>query len=336
MKLDVINNKFHGLIKIDKESKIPLIGLLQVGIIDRGSSLLQIRASTACNMKCTFCSTSANSFNIHPYNFIVDLEYLVDWIKYVIKLKDNCVNQINIDSVGEPSAYPKIVELIKECKKIPEIEIVTMQSNGTLLNKEIINKLSEAGLNSINLSVHSLNPEKSKYLFGSNNYNLEKIKENCVLINNSNIKLNLTPVMLVGVNDSDIEELILFAKKLKCMISIQNYETYRYSRKERKAKPQTWFRFYRKLDELEKKFDYKLKLGPTDFKINKSKKIPLAMNRGDIISGIVVMPGWLNNEVIIVYNNRAVTVSDCNSKIGENIKARILETKDSIYIAKKI
>src|SRR3989344_507077 len=318
--LKVINdNKLDGLIKIDKNSGIPLLGLLQIGVIDRGSSLLQVRASTACNMKCTFCSTAANSFNIHPYNFVVDLDYLIDWIKEAIKLKDNMVNQINIDSVGEPSAYPQIVELVKKCKEIPGIDIITMQSNGTILSEKLINELAIAGLSRINFSIHSLNPEKSKYLFGSANYNIEKIKETCKLI-----------------NDSDIEELILFAKELNCKISIQNYENFKYSRKERKAKPQTWFRFYRKLDELEKKFDYKLKLGPTDFKINKSKKIPLAMNRGDIISGIVVMPGWLNNEVIIVYNNRAVTVSDCNSKIGENIKARILETKDSIYIAKKI
>ena len=36
--------KFKGLIKIDRESQIPLIGIIQIGIIDRGSSLLQIRA----------------------------------------------------------------------------------------------------------------------------------------------------------------------------------------------------------------------------------------------------------------------------------------------------
>jgi len=106
--------KLKGLIKITKESGIPLLGLIHIGVIDRGSSLLQVRASTYCNMKCTFCSTAANSFEIHPYNYEVELNYLVDWIKEVIKLKDNQVNQINIDSVGEPTAYPKIIELIKE------------------------------------------------------------------------------------------------------------------------------------------------------------------------------------------------------------------------------
>ena len=179
--------KFKGLIKIDRNSGIPLIGIIQVGVIDRGSSLLQVRASTACNMKCTFCSTSANSYDIHPYNYEVELDYLMDWIKEVIRLKNNEVNQINIDSVGEPSAYKDIVGLVRECKKLPGIELITMQSNGTLLTPQLIKDLEEAGLDRINLSVHSLNVDQSKELFGSKIYNLTKILENAKLVNKSKI-----------------------------------------------------------------------------------------------------------------------------------------------------
>ena len=225
--------KLKGLIKIDKKSNVPLIGIIQVGIIDRGSSLLQVRASTACNMNCTFCSTSANNYKIHPYNYEVDLDYLLEGIKEVITLKDNQVNQINIDSVGEPTAYPKIIELVKEVKKLPGIELITMQSNGTLLTKEKITALEKAGLDRINLSIHSLDSEQAKQLSGNPNYNLNKLLELCKIINESKIELNLTPVYLPGVNDQQIENLIEFAKELKCRISIQKYEIYKYSRKER-------------------------------------------------------------------------------------------------------
>ena len=286
-------------------------------------------------MKCTFCSTSANSYEMHPYNYEVELDYLLYWIKEVIKLKDNQVNQINIDSVGEPTAYPKIIELIKEVKKIPEMNIVTMQSNGTILNKEKIKLLEEAGLNRINLSVHSLNQEQSKELFGSTNYNLNRILETCKLINESKIELNLTPVYLPKANDEEIGKLIEFAKELKCKISIQKYEIYRYSRKNKKVKEQNWYKFYKKLEELEKKYNYKLKLGPIDFKIERSKRVPLVMQRGDILTVEVIMPGWMKNEMIGKANNRTITITECNSNIGERIKVKILETRDSIYIAKK-
>ena len=327
--------KFKGLIKIDKNSNIPLLGMIHIGVLDRGSSLIQVRASTVCNMKCTFSSTAANSYDMHPYNYEVEFDYLLSWIKEIIELKDNKVNQINIDSVGEPTAYPRIADLVKEVKKIPGIEIVTMQSNGTLLNKEKIKALEEAGLNRINLSIHSLVQDQSKTLFGSNNYNLDRILEACKIINESKIELNLTPVYLPGINDEQIEKLIEFAKELNCKISIQKYEIYRYSRKEKKVKTQNWFKFYRKLGELEKKHNYKLKLGPTDFKILRSKKVPLVFNRGDFIVAEVVMPGWMKNEVIARANNRAITIVDSNAKIGDKIKVKILETKDSIYIAKK-
>ncbi len=328
--------KLQGLIKITRESQIPLLGLIHIGVLDRGSSLLQVRASTACNMKCTFCSTAANSYDMHPYNYEVELNYLLEWIKEVMRLKDNQVNQINIDSVGEPTAYSNILELLKEVRKIPEIKIITMQSNGTLLTKDKIKALEEAGLNRINLSVHSLISDQSKELFGKENYNLEKIKETCKLINNSKIELNLTPVYLLGINDAQIDLLIEFAKELNCRISIQKYEIYKYSRKDKRVKEQNWFKFYRRLGELEKKHNYKLKLGPTDFKIERSKRVPLVFQRGDITTAEIIMPGWMKNEMIAKSNNRAITIVDCNYKIGDKIKVKILETRDSIYIAKKI
>ena len=323
------------LIHIDENTNIPLLGLIHVGIVDRGSSLLQVRASTYCNMKCTFCSTSANS-PTHEYNYDIELSYLMLWIRETINLKDNFVNQINIDSVGEPSAYPKIIELVKQCKSLPGMEYITMQSNGTLLTQQRILDLASAGLSRINLSIHSLLPDQAMELFGSKNYRLDKIKEVCKWINGSSIELNITPVYLPSVNDSQIDSLIEFAKELKCKISIQKYEVYRYSRKDKRVKLQNWYKFYKKLDELEKEHNYKLKLGPTDFKINRSKHVPLLMNRGDIVTAEIIMPGWMKGEMIARYNNRCITIFDCDKNIGEKIKIRILETKDGIYLAKKV
>jgi len=323
------------LIKITKESNIPLLGLIHIGVIDRGSSLLQIRASTYCNMKCTFCSTSANS-PLHEYNYEVELDYLIDWIKEAIKLKENNVNNINIDSVGEPTAYPKIVELVKICKNLPGIEYVTMQSNGTLLTEQKIKALEEAGLDRINLSVHSLNKDLSKYLFGSEYYNIERIEKILELINNSKIELNLTPVYLPGMNEKDIEEIILLAKRLNCKISIQKYEQFRYSRKESKTEEIRWFKFYQKLEEWEKKFDIKLKLGPNDFKIKRSKFIPLIFKKGDVIKAKIIIPGWMKGEMIAQLNNRSITVFDCNKNINDLVKVKIVSAKDGIYLGKML
>ena len=46
-------------VRITADSDIPLVGSLYFGIIDRGTSLLQVRPSCGCNLNCPFCSVDA-------------------------------------------------------------------------------------------------------------------------------------------------------------------------------------------------------------------------------------------------------------------------------------
>src|SRR3989344_9271978 len=129
-----------SLVKIDDSSGIPLIGALSFGIIDRGSNLIQVRASTFCNMNCQFCSTDGGPYSKRISNYQVDVNYVLKWIKEVVEFKD-CDVEINIDSVGEPSAYPQLSELVKGVRALDKVKVVSMQSNGTLFNEKMIKDL---------------------------------------------------------------------------------------------------------------------------------------------------------------------------------------------------
>jgi len=135
-----------------------------------------------------------------------------------------------------------------------------MQSNGTLFNEKIIKDLENAGLTRINLSLHTLDKEKGKLLFGMPTYNLDKVLENVMLINESKIELCLTPVLIPGVNEDDVKGVIKFSKELKCRIGIQKYEVHKTGRKMKNVKEMTYWKFYKKLEEWEKEFDVKLEL----------------------------------------------------------------------------
>ena len=165
------------LVKITRESGIPLIGHIAFGIVVRpNSNLIQVRATTICNMNCTFCSTDGGPYSTsHRTHYTVDAQYLVEWIKEIVALKGP--THINLDSVGEPTAYPDLEILIAEIRKIPDISFISMQTNGTLLTKEKILALEKAGLNRIHLSIHSFSPLLSKELFGSSQYNILTIEE---------------------------------------------------------------------------------------------------------------------------------------------------------------
>src|SRR3989338_5362142 len=266
------------IIKITKESRIPLIGVIQFGIIDRRTNLIQIRPTTCCNLKCKFCSTSAG---IHPVEYEVNPDYLINWIKQIIKIKECNEIEANIDSVGEPTAYPNLIELIEGLKKIPEIKLISMQTNGTLLTKEKIKSLEKAGLNRINLSIHSLNKTLAKELADVNFYDIKKIIKIAKFIKETKIELNLTPVYIPKINDEEIPKLIELAKSFDCNILIQKYETYKYSRKIRKANDLTFYKFYKKLEEWEREHDIKLRYNGFNFNIKKTKSLEKVFDRNE-------------------------------------------------------
>ena len=78
MNQDIITSKLEKrqLVNITKESKIPLIGCIAFGIIDRGTNLLQVRCTSLCNMNCAFCSTDAGAYSkYHKVNFLLSGVY---------------------------------------------------------------------------------------------------------------------------------------------------------------------------------------------------------------------------------------------------------------------
>ncbi len=324
------------IIHINKESGIPLIGLAFIGIIARNNNnIIQIRTTTLCNMNCNFCSTDAGPFSrFHKTQFIVDVNYMLEYLKELA----NYFNQdliAHIDSVGEPLVYPQLTELIKGIKKIKQFKEISIVTNGTLLIKEKIKELEKAGLNKINLSIHSLNALKSQALFGSNIYNIEKIIELIKEIKKTNIDLYLTPVYIPNVNENDIAEIIKFAKELNCKVTIQKYETHKYGRKI-KTKEQSYFHFYKFLENLEKRYSIKLRYRYSDLEAKKVNPLLVKFKKGEKINAEIKCQGWFSNQSVAVANNRALTIINCKEENRKNIKVKILETKDNIYLAEPL
>ncbi|MBL7147772.1 MAG: radical SAM protein [Nanoarchaeota archaeon] len=320
------------IIKINQNSGVPLLGLLHIGIIDRANNnLIQVRPTTICNLDCKFCSTNSKDIKIHPNDFIVEKDYMIKWVKGAIKLKNSSLN-IFLDSVGEPFTYPNILNLIQDISKIKDIENITTITNGTLLNKNLIKSLENTKLSQINISLHSLDKEKSKFLMGSKSYNINKLLDTINLIYESNIDLILTPVYLPGINEKDIEDIIKLSKELKCKIGIQKYEKYKYSKKD--YNNINYYKFYEYIKKLENKHKIKLNYKSFNIKFKKTNKIPLICKKNEKLNVEVKEHGWFSNEKIAVHKNRAITVLDCKKDKGDNVNIRIFDNKDGIYLAK--
>jgi hypothetical protein len=321
--------------KITEKSEIPLVGCIAFGIIDRGTNLIEVRPTSRCNLKCPFCSVNANNPEVHPHSYEVEKDYLIKWLKKVIKEKESDEIEAHIDAVGEITCHPKIIEILKEIKKIKEVKKISIQANGFGLEKKTIDKM-EGVVDRINLSLHSLDKKQAQYLSGIKTYDVEKIKEISKYIAKKDIELLLTPVWIEKINDDQITKIIDFSKKIGAKLGIQKYEQYKYGRRIKGTKATTFWKFYQKLKQLEKEENADLILRRENLGIKKVKRIPTTMDIGDKVNAEIKLPGWIKNQMVAVANDRCITINNCNDKIGTMVRIKITDNKNNIYIAKKV
>jgi hypothetical protein len=324
--------------RITRKSAIPLIGSLYFGIIDRGTSLLQVRPSCGCNLNCPFCSVDAGpESTTRATSYEVEMEYLGDAVREVARFKGEGV-ECHIDSPGEPLMYQQLPELIAALKGIDEVSVISLQTNGTLLDREMIDALEKAGLDRINLSLHALDPSIAKMLAGVEWYDIDRVTGAARAVCQSPIDLLIAPVYLPGINDAEIPKLIRFAQEIGAgkrypPLGIQKFEHYRYGRSPKGLKAQSWWQFFnRSIRPWEKEFGIPLKLDPArDFGTVRRPFIPLVFSRGEKVTVEIRAPGWIHGEKLGVARDRVVSVFDCEKESGQ-VRVKIVATKHNIYV----
>lgn len=324
--------------------ELPLFGHIAFGIVDRGTNVLQTRITTICPYNCIYCSVDAGPESKHRLSeFIVDSNLIVEWFKKAYEQKDGDVIEALLDGVGEPATHPHVVEIISSLKKI--VPRVAMESRGYNLTKKLVDKLSEAGLDRVNISIDTLNEEKGKIIQGVPWYSTERVKSIIeYIIKETDIDVHLTPVWLPGLNDQDIIDIIEWGLKIGVgkrfpPFGIQKYEVHKYGRRIKGAREVSWDAFKSYLEKLEEKFNIQLYYKKLDFGIRKAKRIPMYFRKNERINVTLVSPGWLINEVLAVdeeYKSviTVVGINWSNKLIGKRIKVRIIQNDNGIYLAK--
>ncbi len=322
---------------------IPLVGHIAFGVIDRGTSIIQVRPTSICNLNCIFCSVDAGPYSRwRKTEYIVDdLEWLVSWVTEIAKYKGGHVEAL-IDGVGDPFTYSKLPELVSLLRSSSYISSIAVETHGQLLNKKLINMLEKAGLDRINLSIDTTNREQAKILAGTPTYDVSNVMRMAeYTIKETSIDITLTPVWLPGINDDEIMRIIEWAIKIGAgkrwpPLAIQKYLVHKYGRKLKNINEVSWNKFYDWLKSLEKKYNVKLIPDPKDFGFEKRPSIPILYKKGSIVNVEIIAPGWFKNEWLGITRNkdRIITVISREPLTeGEKINVRIISNKDNIYIA---
>ncbi|HIQ02832.1 MAG TPA: radical SAM protein [Desulfurococcales archaeon] len=335
------------LVRIGCDVDVPLIGAIAFGLIDRGTNVIQVRPISLCVLNCIFCSTDAGpKSRYRQAEYIIDLDLLVEWFKEIAKFKGDGI-EAHIDTVGDPLLYNKIVDLVHELKNIREVKVVSMQSHAPTLTEKLADKLDAAGLDRLNLSIDSLDPNLAKYLQGTEWYNAKRVMEVAeYIVKNTRIDLLLAPILLPGLNDHEIPKIIEWGLKIGVgkkwpPFGIQKFIRHKYGRKPKGVRDMSWREFYNYLRQLEKKYNVKLVCTPRDFGIHYKPIIPYRFKVNERVRVKTIAPGWLKGEVLAIplgrVCDRVITVVNAsNIPLESKITVRIIANKHNIYLAEPI
>lgn len=182
----------------------------------RVHNYLRISVTDRCNLRCKYCMTEDGVDFINHEN-ILKYEEMINIIKAGVDLG---INKIRITG-GEPLVRKGIESFIADLNKINEINDISMTTNGVLLAAKA-EKLKEAGLKRVNISLDTLKSDKYEEITRNGNIQnvLNGIKE-AIKVGLKPIKINT--VLIKGFNDDEIEELIKLTIKDEIQLRFIEY-----------------------------------------------------------------------------------------------------------------
>lgn len=167
---------------------------------------IRISVTDRCNLRCKYCIPECGIASVGHEN-ILNFDEITKIVTECAKLG---IKKVKITG-GEPLVRRELHSLVSRIKNIPGIEQVTLTTNGIFL-KEQIDKLAEAGIDAINISLDTLNSAKFKQITGFDA--LDKVLAAIELCRNyPGIKLKLNVVTLADYNKDEILDFAVLAQK---------------------------------------------------------------------------------------------------------------------------
>lgn len=165
----------------------------------RSIDYLRISVTDRCNLRCIYCMPSGG---IKPVSHKDTLTYeeIVRVVRIAVSLG---IRKVRITG-GEPLARKNITHLISSLRAIPEIENLSLTTNGVLLER-YAEELARAGLDRVNVSLDSLRPDRYREITRGGDVNTVLRGIECAeRVGLRPVRINMVP--LRGLNDDEIEE----------------------------------------------------------------------------------------------------------------------------------
>jgi len=162
----------------------------------RSISYLRISLTDHCNLRCVYCMPEDMTFR--PNAELMQDDEILLFTRLFASLR---FHKIRLTG-GEPTVRADIVDLVREITHTPGVRSLSITTNGILLS-QLAGPLAEAGLDRVNISLDTLDPEKFRRLtrWGK----LEDVWTGLEAAEEAGLTpLKINAVVVRGYNESDV------------------------------------------------------------------------------------------------------------------------------------
>jgi cyclic pyranopterin phosphate synthase len=166
---------------------------------------LRISLTDHCNLRCVYCMPEDMTFRPNA-ELMQDIE-LLQLMELFARLG---FDKIRLTG-GEPTVRAHVVDLVRGITSTPGVRSVSMTTNGVLLSR-LARPLAEAGLERVNVSLDTLDPEKFHRLtrWGS----LDDVWAGIMAAEEAGLApVKLNAVVVRGYNESSVADLARLTEK---------------------------------------------------------------------------------------------------------------------------
>ncbi|MBS7633331.1 GTP 3',8-cyclase MoaA [Candidatus Bathyarchaeota archaeon] len=188
-------------------------------LVDRcGRPLLNLRVAVTrqCNLRCEYCHMEGEDKQYPPSH-----EMTADEIVRIVRVAAGLgISRVKLTG-GEPLLRKDIVEIVRGIAAIKDVSDLSMTTNGTML-EHLAEDLRSNGLDRVNVTLPTLDAEAYEKLNGGKIEPVLRGLEAAVKAGLCPVKVNV--LLLKGVNDDAVFDMIEFAKKTGVILQLIELE----------------------------------------------------------------------------------------------------------------
>ena len=170
----------------------------------RNIHYLRLSVTDLCNLRCRYCMPDGVPKLAHE-----EILTYEEFLRLAALFARCGIDTVRVTG-GEPLVRKGVEQLVAGLKAIPGVRRVSMTTNGILLARQLP-ALLDAGLDSVNISLDTLDPEVFRRITGRDEF--AHVMEGIRAALDSGIPVKLNCVPQAGVNEGELEALAALAQE---------------------------------------------------------------------------------------------------------------------------